>query len=71
MISRTSTHRDGRQLLKAFFITILIYALFGVTRVLPSWMHGATGWIMFMVLVFTPLSIFLVAWPRLRDDCQM
>jgi hypothetical protein len=71
MISTTSTRRDGRQLLKALFITILIYALFGVTRVLPSWMHGTTGLGMFIVLVFTPLSIFLVAWPRLRDDCQM
>lgn len=72
MTSTTSArHHDGRQLLKAFLITIVLYTLFGVIRVLPPWMNGATGWIMFMVLVFTPLSIFLVAWPRLRDDCQM
>ena len=59
--------RDRRQMVKAMLLTLLAYFVLSLSDVLPPWLQGEDGYMIFILGLFFPLSTLFVALGRRRD----
>ena len=59
--------RDRRQLVKAVLLTLASYLILAMSGVLPDWLRGEDGSMIYMLIVYFPLSFLFVALGRRRD----